>query len=570
MIMGGYETIQEALDSAPGNRVFASMYAGEELVDCVTFDEFRQRAAVQAERFAAEGACRGDRIILIMPQGIAVMTAFMGAMKLGAIPAILAYPNFKVEPSKYRSGLIGVSRNLKTNLIGIDAGFPDEFREYVSAGEATRLIVCSDDGAAPATVRPACHPCPQDIAFIQHSAGTTGLQKGVALSHAAVLTQIGHLTLALDLREDDHIYSWLPLYHDMGLIACFILPMVRHFHVVMQSPTDWVMEPGAMLRLISAQKCTLAWTPNFALQFLARRMPQEDREDLDLSPLRMLINCSEPVRAPSIQEFETAFRPYGLRPDACQASYAMAEAVFAVTQSGGRNADSPRKIWVDRGRFYQDNVAVPAEPGSRGAFCLVSSGRTIPGAEVRIVSTTTGQPVPDGHVGEILIRSDSLFEGYFNRPDLTAKALREGYYWSGDLGFLLDGELYVTGRMKDMIIVAGKNIYPQDIEEIAFSHRAVHDGRAIAMGMYNDALGTEDIIVVAEVESEDLLPEAPDIERSIRNTIVAEMGVAVRAVFIKPPKWIVKSTAGKSARAATKDKLLQQHPELRPQAAFSA
>jgi len=180
---------------------------------------------------------------------------------------------------------------------------------------------------------------------------------------------------------------------------------------------------------------------------------------------------------------------------------------------------------------------------------------------VRIVATD-GRDLPDGTVGEILISSDSLFHGYYNRPDLTAKALQGGWYWSGDLGFRLEGELYVIGRKNDLIIVAGKNIYPQDIEEIVYSHPAIHDGRAVAIGLSNPDLGTEDIIVVAEVEEEEQLNHGFAIERSLKNAIVAELGVAVRAIYLKPPRWIVKSTAGKPARSTTREKLLAEHPEL--------
>jgi fatty-acyl-CoA synthase len=170
--------------------------------------------------------------------------------------------------------------------------------------------------------------------------------------------------------------------------------------------------------------------------------------------------------------------------------------------------------------------------------------------------------VPDGTVGEIHVYSDSLFRGYYDRPDLTAKALQDGWYRSGDLGFRLDGELFVIGRKNDLIIVAGKNIYPQDIEEIVCSHPAIHDGRVVAMGLMNPDLGTEDIIVVAEVEEEEQLSDGFAIERSIKNAIVAELGVAVRAIYLKPPRWIVKSTAGKPARSITREKLLAEHPEL--------
>jgi len=384
----------------------------------------------------------------------------------------------------------------------------------------------------------------------------------VALTHAAVLRHLEHLSSLLNIEgARDSVYSWLPLYHDMGLIACFMLPMVCHVPVVMQSPLDWVMRPETMLQVFTQHRCTLAWLPNFVFQFVPRRTPKERWEQYDLSSARMLINCSEPVRMASMNEFYDAFAPCGLKRSALQASYAMAENVFAVTQSGMSGKGGPQVVWADGARFRGEHRVVAVVEGSPGAIAFTSSGRLLPGNEVRIVDDS-GADLKDGFVGEIAINSDSLFQGYYNRPDLTAQALRDGWYYSGDLGFMLDGELYVVGRKKDLLIVGGENIYPQDIEEIVCSHAAIHDGRAIALGLFNPELGTEDIVVVAEVETEEALARADEIERELREQVVASMGVAVRSIFLKPPKWIVKSTAGKPARSTTREKLLREHPEL--------
>ena len=196
-----------------------------------------------------------------------------------------------------------------------------------------------------------------------------------------------------------------------------------------------------------------------------------------------------------------------------------------------------------------------------GAISFISSGRALPGNEVMIIADS-GSPLAPGHVGEILVKSDSLFTGYYNHPDLTARTIVDSWYYTGDLGFMLDGELYVIGRKKDLLIVGGENLYPQDIEEIVASHSAIHDGRAVAMGVYNPDLGTDDIVVVAEVENQEHLTDTVEIEREIRSLVVAGLGVAVRTIFLKPPKWIVKSTAGKAARSSTREKLLKEHPEL--------
>ena len=556
-----YRTLVDALLSAPADQPFVTAWIDEDEQETATFGEFRRMARLQALLLKDNGVSVGDRVVLIMPQGIPLMATFVGAMLLGAVPAILAYPNFKVEPSKYRFGLAGVTANLRAKVVVIDNQFPDDLLGHVSLGDA-RLIraaegsINTDDDEFPDPGN-----APDSLAFIQHSAGTTGLQKGVALTHDAVLRHLEHLSAVLKIDERDIVYNWLPLYHDMGLIACFIMPMVCHLHVVMQSPLDWVMHPGSMLQIFTDYKCTLAWLPNFSFQFVPRRTLRERWSNYDMSTARALINCSEPVRASSMDEFFTAFASHGLRRSALQASYAMAENVFAVTQSGIRGKPGPEVIWADGQRFRAEHVIAPVLEGNPGAVSFTSSGQLLPGNRVQIVSDS-GEVLQNGYVGEIAIQSDSLFQGYYNRPDLTEKVLRDGWYYTGDLGFYLDGELYVVGRKNDLLIIGGENIYPQDIEEIVCSHPAIHDGRAIALGVFNADLGTEDIVVVAEVEREELLQQADGIEREIRSSVVCNMGVAVRTILLKPPKWIVKSTAGKAARSTTREKLLKEHPEL--------
>jgi len=261
-----------------------------------------------------------------------------------------------------------------------------------------------------------------------------------------------------------------------------------------------------------------------------------------------------------MDEFFSAYANAKLKPGILQSCYAMAETVFAVTQSDVTGL-GPRRIWVDGDTFQKQGRALPTSKDAVGAVCRVSSGSCLPGTQIRIVSDG-GEDLTPGNVGEIVIRSESMLDGYYNRPDLTTKAIRNGWYWSGDLGFLVDDELYVTGRRKDLIIVGGKNIYPQDVEEIVSLHRAIYDGRVVAFGRYNASLGTEEIVVVAEVHDESDLQNAETIERELRSSIAAELDVGIGSVYLKPPRWIVKSTAGKPARSTTREKLFAECADL--------
>jgi fatty-acyl-CoA synthase len=554
------ETLIDALDRAPADAPFITFWSDDAAAPPVTFGEFAARSRRWAGALAALGARPGDRVVLIVRQSVDLMVAFAAAMRLGAVPAILAYPHRKLEPNKYRAGLSGVSKNLTPRLFVIDDELPQELRASLDVAGAS-IVTIGQLRAAPESTTTFA-PLATDLAFIQHSAGTTGLQKGVALSHEAVLHQVRALSATLGLTPADRVCSWLPLYHDMGLVACFMLPMACTIPVVMQDPLEWVIQPASMLRAMTAERCTLAWLPNFAFQFMARRVNEEERQGLDLSHVRAFVSCSEPVRAGSIDEFCTAFGPYGLRRSMVQTSYAMAETVFAVTQSPVGTDLEPRRIWADGAKLRDERRVVEAVPDSPGALCLVSSGPLLNEVSARVVAPGGEEAAPEG-LGEIHVRAPWLFNGYYNRPDLTDKAMRDGWYASGDLGLVRDGELFVLARTKDLIIVGGRNIYPEDVEAIVTAHPRVHDGRAVALGFYNAEAGTEDIVVVAEAHSPEHLADRVEIERALRQAVTVELGVPVR-VCLKEPGWIVKSSAGKPARADTRAKLLASNPEFAP------
>ncbi|HFE67099.1 MAG TPA: fatty acyl-AMP ligase [Chloroflexi bacterium] len=412
------------------------------------------------------------------------------------------------------------------------------------------------NGGHTAVSFPTYIPNPDEIAFLQHSSGTTGLQKGVALSHTAVLNQLANYSDAIHLAEDDVVVSWLPLYHDMGLIAGFLLPLVQGIPLVLMSPFDWVQHPALLLRAIDQFGGTLCWLPNFAYNHCARRIRKRDKADISLASMRMFINCSEPVRHDSHQLFLEKFKEQGVTPEMLAVSYAMAENTFAVTQT--EPGQPARLDIVDRQALTKNRMAQPAAPDDPGVLVQVSCGRPIAGTAVRVLDDQ-GNELEERQVGELAVRSNCMLTEYYKRPDL--RPFQNGWYLTGDMGYMADGEVYVIGRSKDLIINAGKNVYPQDIEAIINTVPGVHAGRAVVFGVPDEREGTELIAVVAEVQTDD--PAArKEIARQIRQTVVQQSMVTVSYVHLVGPKWLIKTSSGKIARAANRDKWLKERLEI--------
>jgi acyl-CoA synthetase (AMP-forming)/AMP-acid ligase II len=277
---------------------------------------------------------------------------------------------------------------------------------------------------------------------------------------------------------------------------------------------------------------------------------------VDLSSWRAVTNCSEPVRFESHQAFYERFKSYGLKWEALQCSYAMAENVFGVTQTD--SAQPPKVEEIDREAFMIERVARPPLSGYP-AMKMMSSGRPISNTRVRILDEH-GREVPERKIGEVALYSDCMLTEYYNRPDATTKALRDGWFLTGDYGYVSGGEVYVSGRKKDMIIVGGKNVYPQDLESLTYEVPGVHAGRSVAFGMFNEEAGTEDVVIIAEVESEDAAQQEK-IADAIRQQVTRNSAIALRYVKVVGPKWIMKTSSGKTARSANKEKFLKELAE---------
>jgi fatty-acyl-CoA synthase len=502
---------------------------------------------------SAYGPASPDRKIIgvCLYSGLDLHAAFLGAIWAGHIPTMLAPPSPRMEPGKYIDSFCRMLRHVRPSYLVVDTTATERFdrlalRDFPEATLIDPANVPAADGVDPWAGKA------DEVALLQHSSGTTGLQKGVALTHQAIIKHNFVYAERLSPAGDDRIVSWLPLYHDMGLIACFMLPLLLRIPFVEISPFDWVLRPASLLEQIHRQRGTLCWLPDFAFRFMAESVRlNELPPDLNLTSIRAWVNCSEPVYHSAHVAFYNRFREYGVNWQQFTASYAMAENVFAVTQSlpgDYRVLRVNRRVFSEAHRIELDD--------SDGSLEFVSNGRPVAGTEVSVIDKD-GKPMAENAVGEIAIRGDCRFAGYFRRDDLTKQSLiGEGWFQTGDLGFVHDGEIYVTGRKKDLIIIQGRNFYPADIETIVSEIDGVVPGRAVAFGVPNENTGTELLIVIAET-IDHRSEQARHLALRIRNVVAQELDCIPADVRVVPTRWLIKSTSGKLARADNRNKYLE-------------
>jgi len=516
----------------------------EQAVSCGDLLEGALRYAGRLQRV---GAGPGAVVLIIHQHSLDLLYGFFGAVLAGAIPSLLPYPTEKLDTERYRNSLEALFQLIQPKAVITYPALAVVLKSLCEL-EGVEVLLPQPDDHSP--LGEAVSVAAQDIALLQHSSGTTGLQKGVALSHEAIYRQLESCAEAIRLSRDDVIVSWLPLYHDMGLIAGFLLPILKSIPLVLMSPLEWVRAPHMLLQAVSRFGGTVTWLPNFAYNFCARKISEAALDGVDLSRWRAVINCSEPVSARSHELFAHRFAPYGFRRAALAASYAMAENVFAVTQGG---IDEPLRVdSVDPRALAVDGIAIPSASG----LAVASSGRPVPNVEIKIVDAS-GIQLPERHIGEIALLSDCMLTGYYKRSDLTAQVMRDGWYLTGDLGYVVGEELFVTGRLKDLIIVGGRNLYPGDLEEIVNDVGGVHPGRVVVFGVPNVELGTEDVAVVAEVETDDA-DERRRISENIRSGIARQTDCIARHIHLVDSRWLIKTSSGKISRHANREKFLRE------------
>jgi 1-acyl-sn-glycerol-3-phosphate acyltransferase len=504
-------------------------------------------SAVAAALFHG-GLQHGDTVGLLLRTEPAFFSCFFGVLLAGGVPVPL-YPPFRLNQlEEYVERQVGILRNAGARVLVT-------FDEAKRVGALLKARVPSlQRTVTPAelawrdAVAPPVRLESSDAGLIQYTSGSTGAPKGVLLTHAHLLANLRAIGQGLHVQPEDVAVSWLPLYHDMGLIGSWLMPLYYGIPLAILSPLAFLSRPSRWLRAVHHHRGTLTAAPNFAFDLCVRKVGDAELEGLDLGSWRVALNGSEAVSPDTIERFIRRFEPHGFHPGTMFPAYGLAEVGVALTfPPVGR---PPRLETLDREHFTRHREARPILDGGR-PLRFVSCGRPLAGYQVRIVDEA-GRPRAERVEGRIEFRGPSMTSGYFHAPEATRAVLHDGWMDSGDLGYLADGELYVTGRSKDLIIKAGRNLYPTELEEVVGDIPGIRKGCVAAFGLPSEELGTERLVVVAETRERNR--EAHErLQSAIIDRVTAVLGVPPDVAVLAPPGAVRKTSSGKIRRGATRE-----------------
>lgn len=513
------------------------------------YDALVESAARSAAALAEYGVGHGDRVVLCLPTGPQFMTAFFGAQLLGAMPTAIAVPIRFGGAAGFEGQLKDLVEYLRPAAIVTTTAVIEAFPNLADTNLVDGDVLYARAGASDAPMHPLRLPDTDDLALIQCTSGSTGTPKGVMISHANLAANCEQFVGALGWTQADTTVSWAPLYHDMGLITGLLCPVYSGGSTVLMPPTRFLRAPGEWLRYISEYRGAFAAAPNFAYGYVTARVRDEELEDVDLSSWRVALCGAEPIQPGTAQRFTERFARWGLPPHAFTPAYGMAEASLAITttrQDGPLVFDS-----IDRQTAVADALVVDADPQSADAMQIVDCGEPVVGAEVRIVDGE-GRELAENRIGHVQFRSPSRTVGYFNLPEATAAAIDAPDWWkTGDVGYLRDGGLRITGRAKDLVIIRGANYLPSDFEQAAETVPGVRLGAVIAVGYRDDQSESEELHLIVETELDSEQHDA--LRQSIAAAVSSRTGVRAAGIHLVPKRSIPKTTSGKLQRSKARE-----------------
>ncbi len=510
------------------------------------FVEIREEARRRACHFASRGLVKGDRLAIVVPDPEEFVLSFLGAIFAGVVPVpMVPQLSFK-NVETYHDTVAHIAKASGAKLLLTNEATRPYVEPAAARVEGLGPLLTTADIAGPMSGEVKADVTGDDLCFLQFTSGSTSKPKGVVVTHRN-LAWNSQSFMIHGLEKDssfDKGVSWLPLFHDMGLIGFVIGPLFTNIPVVFLPTASFVRNPRLWLDTIHKHRGTITYAPNFAYQLVSKRLKEKDVEGWDLSCMRRTGCGAEPIQARTLREFSDKLAPAKFDPKSFIPSYGMAEATLAITFTPlGKGLRSDKIDPKER----ENAVAQPST--AEDAHELVNCGRPFPDHEVAIVDEQ-GNRLPDRKVGEIVTRGPSICQGYYREPELTEAAFKDGWLHTGDLGYTIDGEVFVCGRLKDLIIIRGRNFYPNDIEWVVSELPGVRRGNVVAFSV--DGAEGEELVICAEA----FQSEAKGLTETISQAVLAHFSLNVYKVVIVPQGTLPRTSSGKAQRRKTKQMFL--------------
>ena len=541
------DVLAEHVRSHP-TRPQVSVWRSDEEEERITYAQLDEAARRTAHGLLSLGVQEGDRVSIMLPTELEFFYAFFGVLMAGGVPVPIYPPFRRAQVEEHLRRQAGILRNAEARILITD----DEIRKVgtllYGLTDSLRHVTTVAELSADQEISQPVPARPETTALIQYTSGSTGDPKGVVLTHANLLANIRAMGDAMKADSSDVFVSWLPLYHDMGLIGAWLGPLYYGVPVLIMPPLAFLADPARWLWAMHHHRATLSAAPNFAYELCLKNVRDEDIQGLDLSTMRMLLNGAEPISPGTIEKFAERFEDFGFNPSAMAPVYGLAEcSVGLAFPPPGRLPIIDR---VDRDALSRRAVAKKAEGDDRSALEFVACGRPLPKHEIRIVDET-GIELPERHEGRLQFRGPSVTSGYFRDPEKT-RALHDGdWLESGDRAYISGGDVFLTGRIKDMIIRGGRNIYPHELEEFVGNIEGVRKGCVAAFPSTDERTGTERLIVLAETRLTDPAQQ-DDLARQITNASTELLDLPPDDVVIAPPHTVPKTSSGKVRRSSAR------------------
>ncbi|SEL96598.1 1-acyl-sn-glycerol-3-phosphate acyltransferases [Syntrophus gentianae] len=517
-------------------------------VSAVSGRSLAQASEEMAAGLQSRGLEPGQTVAIMLPTCPEYFSVYLGILLAGGIPVPIYPPARLAQVEEHVRRHVGILSNAGTVLLVTVPEGRAVSRLLQAHVPSLRWVVSTEELRRPDAIFSRVPVTAEDVAFIQYTSGSTGDPKGVALTHANLLANVRAMGKAIGVRPDDVFVSWLPLYHDMGLIGAWLGTLYFGIPLVVMSPLAFLARPVRWLQAISAYRGTLSAAPNFAYELCVKKIEDEELAGLDLSSWRLAFNGAEAVLPETLTRFRRRFAPIGFRTEALMPVYGLAEnSVGLAFPPPGRG---PIVDCVQREYFSRTGRALPAAAEEASPLCFISCGRPLPGHELRVVDAS-GHELPEREEGRVEFRGPSATQGYFNNPQATSQLFHDGWLDSGDRGYIAGGEIFLTGRAKDMIIRGGRNIYPHEVEEVVGEIPGVRKGCVVVFGSPDPASGTERLVVLAETRESDE-EKRQRLREGINAVVVEVLGEPADELVLVPPGTVLKTSSGKLRRAATR------------------